>query len=207
MIDTYILALKKKPLTFLQMYHHTIIVVLCWSWLYAGWSLHWCGSAKARPAADARRIGLLANTVVHVFMYYYFALSALGINVWWKKVRPRAGSKQPDHTPQYLTALQLVQFSLVFSSIAVWWTMDLQNFRFTFAAARPCLRIKLIRSAELPFFAYDKDLCAGTFATSALSQGVTLSFLYLFGEFYVRNYLTKGAGKADKAHKSPKKQE
>ena len=35
----------------------------------------------------AGRIGLLANTVVHVFMYYYFALSALGINVWWKKVR------------------------------------------------------------------------------------------------------------------------
>ena len=41
MLDTYILALKKKPLTFLQMYHHTIIVVMCWTWLHWGWPLHW----------------------------------------------------------------------------------------------------------------------------------------------------------------------
>jgi hypothetical protein len=41
MMDTYILALKKKDLTFLQMYHHTVIVLLCWSWLEAGWPLHW----------------------------------------------------------------------------------------------------------------------------------------------------------------------
>ena len=65
-----------------------------------------------------------------------------------------------------------------------------------------------LRSAEFPFFAYDADLCSGTLATSALSQGVTLSFLYLFGEFYVRNYMTKGEAKTSKATpKSPKKQE
>ena len=49
MIDTYILALKKKPLTFLQMYHHTIIVVLCWSWLATGWSVHWFGCNRTVP--------------------------------------------------------------------------------------------------------------------------------------------------------------
>ena len=75
MLDTVILALKKKDLTFLQMYHHTIIVLLCYSWLEASWSLHWWA--------------LVVNTLVHQFMYYYFSLSALGYNVWWKKVKTR----------------------------------------------------------------------------------------------------------------------
>lgn len=41
MIDTFIIALKKNPLTFLQMYHHNVIVVLVWCWQQAGWSLSW----------------------------------------------------------------------------------------------------------------------------------------------------------------------
>lgn len=41
MIDTYIIALKKRPLTFLQMYHHSIIVPLVFSWIYGRWSLSW----------------------------------------------------------------------------------------------------------------------------------------------------------------------
>ena len=72
MLDTVILALKKKPLTFLQMYHHSIIIVLCYVWLDSAWPLHWWV--------------VLANTLVHVFMYYYFSLAALGRSVWWKKV-------------------------------------------------------------------------------------------------------------------------
>ena len=39
MIDTVVLALKKKPLEFLQMYHHASIVMLCWSWLHGGCEL------------------------------------------------------------------------------------------------------------------------------------------------------------------------
>jgi hypothetical protein len=55
------------------MYHHSVIVVLVWSWLQARWTIH--------------LVGLLLNTLVHVFMYYYFSLAALGVKVWWKKVR------------------------------------------------------------------------------------------------------------------------
>ena len=33
------------------------------------------------------RIGIVLNTLVHVFMYYYFSLAALGKTVWWKSVR------------------------------------------------------------------------------------------------------------------------
>ena len=101
MMDTYILALKKKDLTFLQMYHHTVIVLLCWSWLEAGWPLHWyplalrCSSMCFTPtmlppgsliSSALCRIGVMLNTLVHVFMYYYFSLAALGGTVWWKSV-------------------------------------------------------------------------------------------------------------------------
>ena len=118
MLDTYILALKKKPLTFLQMYHHFIVVILCWVLLDSGWPLHW--------------VAVVANTTVHVFMYYYFSLSALGVNVWWKKVC-RSSSPHPHRSPlQFLTAGQLLQFSIVFTLIQVWMYISFTNFRWTF---------------------------------------------------------------------------
>jgi fatty acid elongase 3 len=91
MADTVVLALKKRPLEFLQMYHHASIVMLCWSWLNGGWTLHW--------------YGMVCNTTVHTFMYYYFAQQTLKRRVWWKK---------------YLTMGQLTQFSTVFIIILVW---------------------------------------------------------------------------------------
>eukprot|EP01046_Picozoa_sp_COSAG06_P001728 COSAG06_NODE_58_length_27483_cov_37.992989_11_plen_334_part_00 len=91
MLDTVVLALKKRPLEFLQMYHHASIVMLCWSWLQGGWTLHW--------------YGMVCNTTVHTFMYYYFAQQTLKRRVWWKK---------------YLTMGQLTQFSTVFLVICIW---------------------------------------------------------------------------------------
>jgi fatty acid elongase 3 len=91
MADTVVLALKKRPLEFLQMYHHASIVMLCWSWLNGGWTLHW--------------YGMVCNTTVHTFMYYYFAQQTVKRRVWWKK---------------YLTMGQLTQFSTVFMVIVVW---------------------------------------------------------------------------------------
>lgn len=54
------------------MYHHSVIVLLVWSWLESRWTTH--------------LVGVLLNTLVHIFMYYYFSLAALGYTVWWKKV-------------------------------------------------------------------------------------------------------------------------
>ena len=38
-------------------------------------------------------------------------------------------------------------------------------------------------------------MCAGAFYVSFFSQAVNVSFLYLFGSFYVVNYLSKPKGK------------
>lgn len=127
MIDTFILALKKKDLTFLQMYHHSVVVLLVWSWLDAGWTIHWWG--------------VLANTLVHIWMYYYFAQTALGYKPWWKAV---------------MTGGQLVQFFSVFVAIAGW------------------------------FVARSSLSCAGEEWAGWFSFLVNLSFLYLFGNFFVK---------------------
>lgn len=55
--------------------------MLCWSQLY------WHSTTMWVP------IGL--NLMVHVFMYYYYAMATLGHKVWWKR---------------HLTALQIAQF-------------------------------------------------------------------------------------------------
>ncbi|EFA77110.1 GNS1/SUR4 family protein [Heterostelium album PN500] len=86
-IDTIIIVLKKKPLIFLHIWHHSIVVLIVWTWLPGGVSY---GS-----------IGLFANTLVHVFMYYYYFRTAWNpsVRIWWKS---------------YLTSGQLFQFTMSF---------------------------------------------------------------------------------------------
>ncbi|KAJ3302113.1 hypothetical protein HDV03_005402 [Kappamyces sp. JEL0829] len=81
LLDTVILVLKKKPVIFLHWYHHAIVILLVWTWMQAelGFGV----------------VGLLFNTFVHIFMYYYYFASNLGWSVWYKK---------------YITTLQIVQF-------------------------------------------------------------------------------------------------
>ncbi|KAJ3154644.1 hypothetical protein HDU89_007882 [Geranomyces variabilis] len=83
--DTFILVLKKKPLIFLHWYHHAIVILMVWSWIHYG--------------IVFSALGTIANTGVHVFMYYYYFRSSLGGRVWFKR---------------YLTALQIVQFGTSF---------------------------------------------------------------------------------------------
>jgi len=79
--DTVFLVLRKKPLTFLHVYHHFIVLPLFWNFQASHSMAHY--------------FLIITNTFVHIFMYYYFVLSTLGIQVWWKK---------------YITALQIAQF-------------------------------------------------------------------------------------------------
>jgi fatty acid elongase 3 len=52
--------------------------------------------------------GLLFNTGIHVFMYYYYFASSLGWNVWYKK---------------YITSAQIIQFmsSFVLSVVYIYY--------------------------------------------------------------------------------------
>jgi len=97
LFDTILLVLKKKPLTFLHVYHHSIIVVLSWSWLQGDWPLCWWGIAF--------------NTLIHIIMYYYYAASIWGYKFWWKK---------------YITSLQLTQFFSVFINIWIFLFVSMQ---------------------------------------------------------------------------------
>ena len=77
-------------MTFLHVYHHAVMPL--YSWMMVRWL----------PGGHEILAGYI-NFAVHVVMYAYYFLSALGPKVqpylWWKK---------------YLTALQLVQFVFCF---------------------------------------------------------------------------------------------
>eukprot|EP01114_Cavostelium_apophysatum_P006853 TRINITY_DN1836_c0_g1_i1.p1 TRINITY_DN1836_c0_g1~~TRINITY_DN1836_c0_g1_i1.p1 ORF type:complete len:286 (-),score=55.47 TRINITY_DN1836_c0_g1_i1:101-958(-) len=85
LIDTIIIVLKKRPLIFLHVYHHIITMVLVYVTMRTELGIRWISSAS--------------NCAVHIPMYTYYGLSALGINVWWKK---------------YITVIQIWQFVLGF---------------------------------------------------------------------------------------------
>ncbi|GJE86124.1 elongation of very long chain fatty acids protein [Phanerochaete sordida] len=81
LIDTLFLALKKKPLAFLHVFHHSATALLCYTQLNGRTSVQW--------------IPISINLAVHVLMYYYYYATAGGAKIWWKK---------------YLTTMQIVQF-------------------------------------------------------------------------------------------------
>nr|XP_057923225.1 ELOVL fatty acid elongase 8a [Doryrhamphus excisus] len=89
--DTMFFILRKKnnQLTFLHVYHHTTMI------------FNWWAGVKYVAGGQSFLIGLI-NSLVHVVMYLYYALAALGPSMtkylWWKR---------------YLTILQLVQFFIV----------------------------------------------------------------------------------------------
>lgn len=81
LIDTIFLVVRKKPMTVLHLFHHAIVIPISWMAVYSRIYMGWFTSFN--------------NTGVHVIMYFYFAIYALGYRPWWKK---------------YLTSLQILQF-------------------------------------------------------------------------------------------------
>lgn len=80
-LDTFLLAVRKKPIAFLHAYHHGATLILTWNQLMEHSAPQW--------------VPIVLNLWVHVLMYYYYAMSALRIRIWWKK---------------YLTTIQISQF-------------------------------------------------------------------------------------------------
>lgn len=79
--DTILLALRGKPIIVLHIYHHAATLVLCWTQLYGETSLQW--------------LVITINLMVHIIMYYYYALQTIKREIWWKR---------------YLTIIQIIQF-------------------------------------------------------------------------------------------------
>jgi len=97
-IDTFILILRKKPITFLHCFHHFITAWLCWLGIYDENAVQW--------------IVIWLNGTVHVFMYYYFLAQTLSSDVWWKK---------------YLTSAQILQFVIDLLFTTPWFYYSLTN--------------------------------------------------------------------------------
>eukprot|EP00871_Galdieria_phlegrea_P001169 jgi/Galph1/2052/GphlegSOOS_G712.1 len=81
LLDTFLLVARKKPVTFLHEYHHAATLFLCW--------------IQQREYSTVQWAPILLNLGVHVLMYYYFAMTALKKEIWWKR---------------YLTTIQIIQF-------------------------------------------------------------------------------------------------
>lgn len=80
-IDTFLLVVRKRPVAFLHSYHHAATLVLTYVQMVEHSTAQW--------------VPIVLNLWVHVFMYYYYAMSAIKVRVWWKK---------------HLTTLQICQF-------------------------------------------------------------------------------------------------
>lgn len=92
LLDTIFFVLRKKEsqITFLHLYHHTVMPMASW------------GATKYYPGGHGTFIGVV-NSFVHIIMYTYYLLAALLPQyqkyLWWKK---------------YITTLQMGQFCLAF---------------------------------------------------------------------------------------------
>ena len=88
LIDTLFLVLRKKPLTKLHTIHHTVVLLMFWTYMDFGLPNQWIQSIN--------------NLAVHVFMYYYFSYMALPR--WMQKFLPSVWWRR------YLTQMQIIQF-------------------------------------------------------------------------------------------------
>ncbi|KAJ6644443.1 Elongation of very long chain fatty acids protein 7 [Pseudolycoriella hygida] len=100
LLDTvfFILCKKQSKITFLHVQHHFLTVAILWT-------------CTKYYSGEEFSIVLLCNNLVHVVMYFYYFLAALGPEykkyIWWKK---------------HLTLVQIVQFVVIiaYSTASLW---------------------------------------------------------------------------------------
>eukprot|EP01104_Vermistella_antarctica_P007610 TRINITY_DN1865_c3_g1_i1.p1 TRINITY_DN1865_c3_g1~~TRINITY_DN1865_c3_g1_i1.p1 ORF type:complete len:324 (+),score=97.60 TRINITY_DN1865_c3_g1_i1:49-972(+) len=95
LLDTVLLVLRKKPVTFLHFIHHIITLQVVWGGLYTNYTGIW--------------VCCVSNTLVHCIMYSYYTMSMLGYRAWWKK---------------YLTQLQMIQFIGNIGALWIWYYLN-----------------------------------------------------------------------------------
>lgn len=98
-IDTFIMIFKKRELNFLHVWHHCTTFLLVWVTQVQEMNIQW--------------ISVSANCLVHSFMYYYYFIASLGMQVWWKR---------------YLTLLQIMQFVVTILLNTYWGYAYMQGY-------------------------------------------------------------------------------
>jgi len=155
LIDSFLIVLKKKDLIFLHVWHHFIMTYTGWAGLEGKWCMALWTSA-------------FWNSFVHIWMYYYYSVSTLGYNPWWKK---------------HLTGLQIYQFVSGVLYTAIYFYYYFQNFQVTFQ-----------KDSLLPTVHFNQG-CTGELWSIMSMFFVNCSFLFLFSKFFVQNYLGKNKEK------------
>lgn len=82
LVDTAFLCLREKPTPFIHVYHHAITICFMWMHLVNHTCVCWLMST--------------INVGVHVLLYTYYGLAALGIDIWSDK-RRREADKRGRH--------------------------------------------------------------------------------------------------------------
>lgn len=75
-VDTFLLAIRGKPLSWLHTYHHAGMFIVVWLFL----------DSQMLPLAYM----VILNSIIHVLMYLYYLLCDLKIRVRWKKIMTTA---------------------------------------------------------------------------------------------------------------------
>jgi len=161
LLDSYLLVLKKKPLLFLHVFHHTVMPSVCWAGLEGKWCM-------------ALWTSTFWNSLVHVVMYYYYFISTVGYNPWWKK---------------YLTILQIYQFV---SGVIYTWAF----FAYYFADIR-------YTSDGFHTSISFRQGCTGDLGAIIFMFAVNNSFLVLFSKWYMDNYKPVDASRRGTSDTSP----
>uniref|UniRef100_A0A3P9LSP9 Elongation of very long chain fatty acids protein n=1 Tax=Oryzias latipes TaxID=8090 RepID=A0A3P9LSP9_ORYLA len=126
----FILRKKNNQVTFLHVYHHGTMI------------FNWWAGVKYVAGGQSFFIGLV-NTFVHIIMYSYYGLAAIGPHMqkylWWKR---------------YLTSLQLVSLPTSARSACMQTPGESELFPCTPAAAVPALppahRLQPVHPLRLP---------------------------------------------------------
>jgi elongation of very long chain fatty acids protein 4 len=92
LLDTAFMIARKKTnqLSFLHVYHHALLI---WAW----WLV--CHLMATNDCIDAY-FGAACNSFIHIVMYSYYLMAALGVKCPWKR---------------YITQAQMLQFVIVFA--------------------------------------------------------------------------------------------
>lgn len=93
LFDTVVLVLRGRSPSALQLFHHTVMLLVTY---YNRWPF----------LVPAMWLSVALNEVVHVFMYSYFALQALGIQIEWVR--------------RWITSGQIIQFWIILLHALPW---------------------------------------------------------------------------------------